>query len=94
MSIKMTLTQAMIEAVISRSKLFKDLKKQNDVNVECIGSLSVAVSELTEAVGTLNNVVKQYESMFESLFSDQGYNEEVAAFNLSPFPDKTDKKLN
>lgn len=100
MSKKTTLTQVMIEALIKKSDLYQDLKKQNDINVDCIEHLNVAVADLTESMGTMNQILKQYELMFETIFVGEeqqhhNFQDDSGILELGPLPSKTNKnKMN
>lgn len=73
-----TLIQMTIEAIVSRSELYKDLKAQNDENIECIDKLSAAVNDLNEALSRLTVTIAQQKHVLDDI---------ITMFNSDPMLD-------
>ena len=65
---KTTLTQAMIDAIITRSKHYRELKSANDKLESRLNDVQAELDEVDEVLRTLSSIVAQYEKLFDEIF--------------------------
>jgi len=94
MTKKQTLTQAMIEALISRSKLYQDLKHHNDVNVDAIERQNVVIEDLLTSIANINEVLIRYESLFNVIFDSAVLQDEMSDVSTFGIKKSTKTELN
>ena len=64
---KPTLTQMMIEGILSRSKIVKELKEQIDLNTHDSKILQSTIEDLMSSIVSLKAIVEKQEHVIESL---------------------------
>ena len=62
-----TVTQMMIEGILSRSKIVKELKEQIDLNTHDSKILQSTIEDLMSSIVSLKAIVEKQEHVIESL---------------------------